>query len=79
MRHILLAWLFCVASAVGTLAARIPATKPPKGFATTKGRDFYVDGKPFVRFYYLPQSCHLMDDFAVLCRRQLLLASAIVS
>lgn len=49
MRHTLLAWLFCVAAAVGALAARIPASKPPKGFATTKGRSFYVDGKPFVR------------------------------
>ncbi|RXW23472.1 hypothetical protein EST38_g2388 [Candolleomyces aberdarensis] len=47
MKHALLAWLFCIAAAIGTLGARVPVSRPPRGFATTKGRSFVVDGKPF--------------------------------
>ncbi|TEB34981.1 glycoside hydrolase [Coprinellus micaceus] len=65
MRHVLLAWLFCIAAAVGTLGSKVPAGKTPKGFATTKGRSFYVDGKPFyfvgANSYWLPLLT-LQDD-----------------
>ncbi|KAJ3507104.1 hypothetical protein NMY22_g17034 [Coprinellus aureogranulatus] len=58
MRHILLTWLLCIAAVVGVFSARIPTAKPPKGFATTKGPKFYVDGKPFyfvgANSYWLP-------------------------
>ena len=48
MKHVLLVWLACIAAAVGTIGARVPASKPPRGFVTTKGRSFVLDGKPFV-------------------------------
>lgn len=45
-------------SAAGLLAAGAAARCVPKGFVTTKGTEFYLDGKPF-RFagsnaYYFP-------------------------
>ncbi|KAF6765968.1 glycoside hydrolase superfamily [Ephemerocybe angulata] len=58
MRHVLLAWLFCIATAVGTIGGRVPPGKTPKGFVTTKGPAFNLDGKPFyfvgANSYWLP-------------------------
>lgn len=49
---------FLLASLLAVLVTLAGAKRPnklPKGFATTNGRNFEVDGKPFVRslFFYI--------------------------
>lgn len=65
---------FCSVSLLATLVALAGATKPstlPKGFATTNGRHFELDGKPFVS-YIFTVFCAVADHDSGFCRSELL-------
>ncbi|TFK30517.1 glycoside hydrolase [Coprinopsis marcescibilis] len=63
MRSLLLTLLLCLGSIAGTFAGR--SGRPPRGFVTTKGREFQLDGKPFyfvgANSYWLPHLTNQRD------------------